>query len=56
MKELYQITLPYACAGIIIENNIVVKAAPIFNWMKGKNLNEIKRWVNNKKGTIIKVN
>jgi len=56
MEELYQITLSYACAGIIITNDIVVKTAPIFNWMKGKQLNQIKNWVYNKKGTVIKIN
>jgi hypothetical protein len=55
MKELYQITLSYACAGIIVENDIVKETAPIFHWMKGKNINEVKSWVNKKSGTIIKV-
>ena len=56
MEELYQITLSYACAGITIKNEVVVKTAPIFGWMKGKHTSEIKKWISNKKGTIIKIN
>jgi len=55
MEELYQITLSYACAGIIVKNNIVVKTAPIFHWMIGKNLNQITTWVYNKNGHINKI-
>jgi hypothetical protein len=55
MSELYQITLSYACAGIVVQDNIVIKTAPIFNWMIGKKLNQIKTWVYNKKGQINKV-
>ena len=55
MQELYQIKLSYACAGIIVQNNTVIRTAPIFSWMTGKNLNQIKTWVYNKKGTIYKI-
>lgn len=55
MKEIYQITLSYACAGIILKDNIVIKTAPIFHWMKGKTLEQVKIWVYNKKGTILKI-
>lgn len=55
MKELYQITLSYACAGIVLENQIVTKTAPIFNWMKGKNIDQVKNWVDKKQGKIIKI-
>jgi hypothetical protein len=55
MEELYQIILSYACAGIIIKNGVVVRAAPIFHWMIGKNLNEVKTWVYKKNGVINKI-
>ena len=55
MEILYQITLSYACASIIVKNNIVIKTAPIFNWMIGKNLMEIRYWVDKKMGSITKV-
>lgn len=52
--DLYTIDLPYACAGIIVKNDFVVETAPIFNWMRGKALTEVTRWVKRKKGTIYK--
>lgn len=55
MKELYQIDISYACAGIIVEDDVIIDAAPIFNWMKKKHLNEIKKWVINKGGKITKI-
>lgn len=54
-EELYQIILSNAVAGIIIKNDIVIKAAPIFDWMIGKNINQIKMWVYNKQGKINKI-
>ena len=54
MDKLYQITLSYCCAGIIVENNIVKKTAPIFKWMIGKNLLFIESWVDKKAGKIIR--
>jgi len=56
MKEYYQIILSYACAGIITENDIVIKTAPIFNWMIGKNIVYVKTWVYKKNGVINKIN
>ena len=54
-EELYQIILTYVCANIIIQNGIVIKTAPIFNWMMGKNLIEVQFWVYNKNGVINKI-
>lgn len=51
MKEiLYQVTLPYACAGIIVRNKRVVEAAPIFGWMRGRTVSEVSSWVRGKRG------
>jgi len=33
---LIQITAPYYCAGIVVKNGIVEKAAPIGRWMIDK--------------------
>ena len=55
MKEAYQISLSYACGGIEVENNVITKTAPIFNWMLGKSLNIVQTWVFNKKGSIIQI-
>lgn len=41
---LIQIDTGYACAGIIVENGIVVITAPIFKWMKGKEWVKVKSW------------
>lgn len=38
------ITSSYFCAGAIIENGIIVKAAPIIGWMHGKTLEEIQTY------------
>jgi len=52
MIELYQITLSYACAGIVVKDNKVIDVAPIFIWMKGKNMNQVKNWIYSKRGSI----
>jgi len=55
--KLYQITIPYACFGIEVnEINVCVKAPPIARWMKGKSLKLITQWVERKNGTINIVN
>ena len=55
MKEIYQTDLSYACAGIIVEDDIIVDSAPIFSWAKRKHMNKIKKWVINKGGKITKI-
>lgn len=55
MRILYQITLSYACAGIIVLNNVVIESAPIFNWMIGKNMVDICIWLAKKRGKLVKV-
>jgi hypothetical protein len=57
-EALYQIKLPYATAGIVVDVDTgkVVEAAPIFLWMLGKPLEpRIKNWVQHKSGSILKV-
>ena len=42
----YLIDTGYACAGILVgdDNDIVLDAAPIFKWMIGKKLEDIRKW------------
>ena len=52
---LYQVTLPYACFGLITDsliNGTVRDAAPIGKWMVGKRLSFIVEWVGRKKGKV----
>jgi len=56
MPQLIQITLPYACAGIVVESPHLearcIRAAPIFGWMLGKTLRQIEVWVLSKHGVL----
>lgn len=50
---LIWIALPYACGGIICnKDEIVTETAPIFSWMLGKHLVEIRRWISRKRGIM----
>lgn len=33
---LVRVVAPHFCAGIILENDVVVRAAPILNWAVGR--------------------
>jgi hypothetical protein len=51
--NLWWIDLSDVCAGIFVnDEKIVVKAAPVFAWMHGKDLDSVQRWVGNKQGTM----
>ena len=52
VSHLVVITLPYACAAVIVRGDTVVQTAPIFNWMLDKNLDEVRSWVERKDGTV----
>jgi hypothetical protein len=41
MKQLIRVTSKYFCAGAIVENSIVIHAAPIIKWMINKNIKNI---------------
>jgi hypothetical protein len=54
-QVLYQVTLPYACFGIVTDDLIqgkVTEAAPIGKWMIGKRLSTVIAWVNGKGGKV----
>jgi hypothetical protein len=45
------VSLPYATFGILVDGGKVIDAAPIANWMKGKDTHSIREWINKKNGT-----
>lgn len=51
-KMLYRVKLDYACYGLVIEKEIVIRTPPIARWMQGKNIKEIERWIRKKGGRI----
>jgi hypothetical protein len=60
MKFLYRIDTGYACAGVIIDSDgilpsIVVKTAPIFDWMVGRRWSEVLTWGNIKEVLFVEV-
>lgn len=50
----YQIDLPYACFGVMVDNKTgrVVDAPPIARWMVGQFYTEVRLWVELKGGKI----
>jgi hypothetical protein len=52
---LYQITLASICAGIVVEDGIIVRTAPVLAWMRLKRMEVIGRWVQSHRGTITRV-
>ena len=54
-KTLYQLTTTYACGGIIVEGNRIVKTCPIYKWMRGKTLRYVIDYLKRKKTFIRKV-
>lgn len=55
MPELYQLTLPDACCGLVVRAGIVTEAAPIVRWAVGKVLGEVMRWARGKGGALVLV-
>ena len=51
----YEVTLPYACFGIYVENDIVKRTAPIGAWMIGRDISYISQWINEKQGKIVEL-
>jgi len=41
IRDVISIDLPYACFGIIVENDIVIEAPPIAKWATGKSAREV---------------
>lgn len=53
--DLYQVDVPHFCAGLVVYGGVVGEAAPILNWVIGKPLSDLERWVRVKGGTLVKV-
>jgi hypothetical protein len=51
----YWVDLPYACYGIRVEDAVVVEAAPIAGWMRGKSENYVIGWLHQKGATIMEL-
>ena len=49
---LYQVDLGYAVAGIEVEDDVIVDAAPILKWAIGARLPWFRKWVEQKGGTL----
>jgi hypothetical protein len=52
---LYSISLSYATFGIEVENNIVVRAAPIARWCMGKSIDNVLFYYKNKGAKIVEI-
>lgn len=46
---LVRIQTPYACAGVVIVNGRVVRAADIFRWMHGRTWSWLRVYLSNKR-------
>jgi hypothetical protein len=53
--EWYRVVTSYFVCAIVVKGGIVIDAAPIMQWSKGKSLEAVKSWVEKKKGTIEKL-
>ena len=49
---LYQVDLDHAVAGIVVEGEVIVDAAPILKWAIGARLPRFKKWVERKGGIL----
>lgn len=51
-ERVFWIDVGYACFGIISQDDVIVKTAPIGRWMIGKKLKDIKPWLIKKKSIV----
>lgn len=49
---LVRVVTSYFVAGLLVENGIVKKAAPILRWTVGKPLEDVYAWVKKKGGSM----
>lgn len=54
VNVLYQVDIGYACFGVEVKHKIVIDAAPIGRWMIGKTWKDVRLWIENKDGNIVK--
>lgn len=43
-EQLYQVTAPHLCAGIVMLGDLCVNAAPILIWAKGKQRRQLRAY------------
>lgn len=53
-SELYQVSAPHFCAGIVTIAGRIVEAAPVLAWAKGMTLFEFERYCK-RKGWVCEV-
>lgn len=53
--SLQRVQTHYFTAGLVVENDIVVEAAPILDWAIGKHLPVVKAWAETKGGSVKEV-
>lgn len=44
MRHMAWVDTGYACGGIEFENGRIVNAAPIYRWMIGKPVAQVRQW------------
>jgi hypothetical protein len=52
MVLLVQVNLSYACAGVVVQGNRIVRAAPILGWSVGKQVRDLVDWARMKGGEV----
>jgi len=50
---LVHVLLPYACFGVIVMKGVVIWAAPVGAWMVGKRVEQVERWVEGRRGSVL---
>lgn len=54
-QRLFQIDAGYYCAGLIVEDVLIIDSAPILKWMIGKYITEIEQYCKYKKFKLIEI-
>lgn len=49
---LHRLVTPYFVCGVVCLQGVVVEAAPIVHWMRGKPLRTVASWIAAKRGTV----
>lgn len=55
-ERVFWINIHYATFGITSIDNVIADTPPIARWMMGKNLNDIRQFLINKKAVVKEIN
>jgi len=55
IRELWSIDVPWACFGLVAQNDVVIEVAPIAKWANGKTTAEVFNYFRRKGGEIVLV-